>query len=474
MHDDSGFYASLADNVVAKGSFTFGTSTEPFHLYAVGYPLFLAAVKEISGGFMLAIFVQILLLALSAILLYRMALRWLSSWLALIVALFYALDPEIILSNVTVITDGLFASLLIILLYELFFNRRWNGWSMFLGCGALLGYMTLVRPIGEFLFIIVPIAYACVKAGEADGVEKTGRSLKALRAAFIRSWRLSWRPMLVFILGFILIVSPWVIRNKVIFGSYDVSGVSSGNVLLYVQDFLTWKEMWADGKPLYILLSRHAGTPEEVRVEAQLHSDLVKATPPGGDPNVYAAGVGFHYILQDPLKYAYFHAVNVLPMFIAGSFTEYERVVSGMSSPVASSSTAASSSSASVNKLDALSRGFHSGGIGGALAVMFSMAPKFLETGWQILITLLAILGFIIAVKRKERLLALFGILILYFAALVGPIGNVRFRTPVEALILVLAAYGALAIYGRVIKRKEARLREATAGKARTKFQLKT
>ncbi len=396
IEGDSSLYASLAHNLVAHHTFAWDEKTlTPIRHYAVGYPAFLAVSEKIFGSFVPAVFLQIFLLALASVLIFLMARKFLPDWVSLIPALIFSLDPSIIFLNTTVMTDGFFASLLIILVYVVFFNKKWRDWTMFLCAGLLLGYMTLVRPIAEYLVIFLPLIYFLLVRFDKKTI------LVARR-----------KSLVVFLIGFVLVVSPWMIRNKNIFNHYQI--VNDGGFLLYnAQIFLTWKEMWSHGTHLYILLSRHTNTPEYVDTKTKITSDLNKLTPKSGSVDDYMGALAKQYILADPISYTYFHLANSLPIFFGGSFSEYLRNVNSLRS---------------------------------APAPVISFIPKLLETGFQILVFIFALAGSIAAFRRRHLILVVFACLIIYFTVLTGPIGNARYRTPIQPFLLILATYGACVV----------------------------
>jgi hypothetical protein len=160
---------------------------------APGYPLFLRLLGhpeptvEYEHRIM---FVQAMLSVLSVWLLYAIAVRFLRRSLACAAALFTAISPHQAVMSTYALTETLFGFLLLLstlaALRAIESGRRWP----FAIVGVLFGFCALIRPTALF---IVPLACLAVYA---------------LRR--LRPWRLHASILL---LGFLLAMSPWWIRN---------------------------------------------------------------------------------------------------------------------------------------------------------------------------------------------------------------------------------------------------------------------
>lgn len=424
LQQDSSEYALLADNLLLYHTFSDTEDLQPFRKWAIGYPFFLAVTKYVSGGFLLAVIIQVIASIGAAILLYRIAQAFLPPNLALIPALLFSLNPYVLFLNTSILSDGLFTSLLITIIYLLFFSKSEMSVARLFGIGALLGAATLVRPIAQFLILILPICF-----------------LWANRL----SLREAWRPIAAFILGFALLVVPWVMRNAVVFGTPEVAHISSFDLLYYdAQSFLLLKELRSERPQPILLASAPLYTADAQaaadRVSARIQTDLVALTPAGGNPEDYYAKLGLRYILEDPFYYGYFHIINTLPFFLQGDVRAHQVQARSIAARNGASVETVSlfdawhslkSASASMNE---------------RLRAIGTLLPSALELAWNSGLVLFSLVALVYA--RHNRHLLVLAALIAYFALLTGPVGidTARLHIPSEPFLILIASTGVAAV----------------------------
>ena len=201
LQSDAGQYFIYAYNLRHHGVYSrdrsayFGqqASPEPDAVRSPGYPLFLTAFvdgKDINPIVRRIKVAQVVVSVLVVLLIYLIARRFLGTAPALLAALLTGLSPHLINANVYLLTESLFAFCLA-LLFWVFARYVDSGrlWILLL-VGILIGFGSLVRPALQY-FVVPMILLVGYHAGG-------GRRLKA--AGLI-------------ILGFLLVFSPWVIRN---------------------------------------------------------------------------------------------------------------------------------------------------------------------------------------------------------------------------------------------------------------------
>lgn len=439
---DSIYYARAANNLLTLHAYQ-QVPGVPLRGAPPGYPALLAAAKAATGSMTPLVVVQTLFAALAVILLYRMARILLPAAYAAAVALFYALDPMVIFADTTLIKDGLFSALLICIVYLAFFYDRDKAtrdetrpattvlsaaerihlvlrWGI---VGLLLGIAAMISPIGQFLVLVFPAMY------------------------LVRTWRSGERYRLwavcACVVGFALITVPWMARNHMYFGSYEISSLGGYNLLTNdIRGFLGWRalENTPEAVPA-ILIMRHFDDPIFTTVDEDIAAALAKITPPGGDEESYHGRLAVFYILHDPVRYAYFHAVNTIPFFISSSIASYGQTIrqlrdnTGFYEPTA------------LSLLGNLQQILHPQSVSSFVAAIFALAPTALEIAWWTLVALSAALG--VLLRRKNFMVILCAVLVLYFAALTGPMSTSRLRIPAEAYLLILAAVGAHAAVQR-------------------------
>ena len=420
MKGDPQAYALLADNLLSQHAFT--ENGQPERHWTPGYPFFLAATKAISGGWWLAIFLQIALSLGALALVYRMALRFLAPRWALVPPLLYGLDPAVVLANTSILSDSLFASLLIATMYVAFFaDVRGREALRWVSVGLLLGMLTLIRPIAEFL---VPLGFLLLFYLLVRGGWRHARKASAVLALYS--------------CAALIVIGPWVGWNHAKFGVYEVAHVGASNLLYYnVRDFLAWKEMNATRPVPAILASRYLDDPAYADVDKKIAQALQAATPPGADQENYDASVAERFILQDPLHYAYFHLVNTAPFFLGSSIAAYGQEAvqlrdnSGFYAPT----------------MLALVQSFADARAGDWRGLL-SSAPIALEVVLWAFIVASALYG--LFQKRREPLVWMLALSVAYFAILTGPVSIVRYRIPSEAFLFILATIGLDATLKRI------------------------
>jgi len=235
---DAVAYERIAENVYRDGSFDArpsdaGREIQPTSSYAPGLPLLVAALYFLSGGVHLD-FALVLLAILGAAaipLTHLLGRRMAGPVAGLVGAAAIAIYPALLQYQGVMLTEPLAATLLAGALVAYFAAaERPNPWR-WLGAGALLGALALVRPEYLAIAIALPLVWACREAWR-------GR----LRAA--------WVPLLISILGTALVLAPWTIRNAVALDRV-VPVSTGGGKALYIG---TYVEADGDGPKLRELL----------------------------------------------------------------------------------------------------------------------------------------------------------------------------------------------------------------------------
>lgn len=201
---DAGAYARIAQNLYRDGSFDArppGVSREvqPASSYAPGLPLFVAGLYELSGGVHLTFaLVMLALLGAAAIpLTYLLGARMAGPVAGLIGATAIAIYPALLDYQGLLLTEPLAAFLLSAALVAFFCTTDHPSPWRWLGGGALLGALSLVRPEYLAVAVLLPLAWLV---------------REALRGRLRRSATLAG----VSLLGTALVLAPWTIRNAIV------------------------------------------------------------------------------------------------------------------------------------------------------------------------------------------------------------------------------------------------------------------
>ncbi|WP_165847630.1 glycosyltransferase family 39 protein [Ammonifex thiophilus] len=213
--DDVG-YINSAKLWLEKGVFTYvrpaltlsPEEIRPSAYITPGYPLFLAFFLKLapeSRALALARYAQVLLSVASVFFVYRLGSRWGKGELAAALA---ALYPPFILLSGLLLTETLFTFLLLLFLDQ-WLEARENSFRWFL-LGLIGGLATLVRPTGVVL---------------------VGLALGGLAWEIWRRKQL-FKALLLCLLGFCLVLSPWWVRNYLTFHRLIFLSTGGGNPLL--------------------------------------------------------------------------------------------------------------------------------------------------------------------------------------------------------------------------------------------------
>lgn len=200
---DAGAYARIAESLYRDGSFDAsppGASREvqPASSYAPGLPLFVAGLYELSGGVHLTLALVVLaLLGAGAIpLTYLLGLRMAGPVAGLIGAAALAVYPALLQYQGLLLSEPLAAFLLSAALVVFFYASDRPSPLRWLGGGALLGGVALVRPEYLAIAVLLPLTWLV---------------REAIRGQIRRSATLAG----ISLLGTALILAPWTIHNEI-------------------------------------------------------------------------------------------------------------------------------------------------------------------------------------------------------------------------------------------------------------------
>ncbi len=207
LDTDSSSYLQVAEELSRHGTYTGGGIPE--HSRTPGYPLFLAAFMKSGAGTRAMVAGQIVFGSLTCVLAAVLAFKLTGNMPASLAAgLIAAADvPSIVMANL-LMTETLFTFFLFLSVL-LFFNKNIKIYFL---SGVFMGISILFRPIAAFL----PAAAALFIV-----LFNLPRRRKNLIAAA------------VYLAGCAVIISPWLIRNKIVFNSAFISTISSKNMLYY-------------------------------------------------------------------------------------------------------------------------------------------------------------------------------------------------------------------------------------------------
>lgn len=214
LHEDARQYHELALGLLNDQGFA-ASNGEPETLRTPGYPLWVSFCYRLLGPAPWhALLLQIVLEVLACALLYHALQRVFGTRVAFYSALFYSMDPILILLSVELLSDGLFVFLLVGAFY-LFVRSclsdspgatlRWLA-----GSAAVMAAATWVRPIAQYF----PICMVLV-----------------LLVLYVKTPVTFGKQAAVYVAVFTVCISPWMLRNHAVFGRATMSVSRSYNLL---------------------------------------------------------------------------------------------------------------------------------------------------------------------------------------------------------------------------------------------------
>ncbi len=197
-----------------------------------GYPLILAAVYKIIGDKYLQItavrLLQVIASSLSVVLGFMFVKKAFKNDLtALLTALFMAVYPTYVFSPVMLLTETLALFTMLIYFWLSLYAFETGKKTINLITGIAFGVHLMIRPALLPLFIF-PFIFALIPGKKQ--AEK--RSFKSLAIMFVFQ-----------LIGLVIVMAPWWIRNIVTLGAFILTAEGSGNPFLagtypYFQDYL--------------------------------------------------------------------------------------------------------------------------------------------------------------------------------------------------------------------------------------------
>lgn len=188
----------------------------PLYAYFLAAVRFLAATGGIvSDDLLFPRIVQLMLGALSCLLLFRAMCRWFSDRVGLIAALMLALYPPAIFFDLLIQKTSLGMFLVISLLWAMSVWRERPTVPRALLCGALMGLLIHVQ---QALLLAAPIVPAFLWFGRLAPQTPSASSRRVGNAAFAIAGAAA----------IALVLAPWVIRNRVVIGEWVLTTPNLG------------------------------------------------------------------------------------------------------------------------------------------------------------------------------------------------------------------------------------------------------
>ena len=233
VHADAAHYDALGWNL-AQGLGYRLPGGEPNVYWAPGYPGLLAAIYWLFGhSYVVVRIFQAILSAIVAALVALIAGRIFDRRTALIAGLLCACYPAFIAFSGLLLTETVFTTLLVVMVYWLLTISTNTSWKSVIGLGVLAGLMCLVRAetvlLPLFVFVVLRI--------------------------FFRDRTATVRQIVLLYAAVVVTVAPWSMRNSAVTGEFIPLTVHGGDVLWISSYREEWLEFYPDKEPYRSLVA---------------------------------------------------------------------------------------------------------------------------------------------------------------------------------------------------------------------------
>jgi 4-amino-4-deoxy-L-arabinose transferase-like glycosyltransferase len=414
---DSIGYFRLAENLRHHGVFS-RSEQPPFAPDSVltpVYPFFVAVLLALAGGKLWIIPVaQALVNSLSAVLVFKAGEKLFDTRTGFIAGLCFALDPSALVRTFSLLTESLFTFLFLAANFFLIQYANKPSAKSLIASAVMLGVAALCRPVALYFFVPAAAILFFVNSGALK--------IRARNAA-------------IYLAVFALTLSPWLIRNKLIFGVAQLTSIQGINMLLMNTAFLKAAQ-------------EHIGfAAAEQRLEAEADSLMLARGFVAEKMKLHYKGKQYGYQLNDPrasrvyqelaaqkifaspLLYTRVHLTGIIPSFLDTSVRDFYHFA-GKERP-----------------MFGLRVLLVTGDLSSALKNFWSrVEPSYLvlyllNLGWLIVHYVLAFISIVRLAKEKScTALVLLLLPLFYLLFMTAPAGSERFRFPAMPYFYMLSA----------------------------------
>jgi 4-amino-4-deoxy-L-arabinose transferase-like glycosyltransferase len=400
---DGPFYLHLGEQIKDGRGLRYG---EPVAVVGPVYPAYLAGLqlllgqgRVVSGARVGQAIIGVWMVAL----MFELGRRWRGRRVGLLAAGLAAVDFRFVVEGGSISTESLLTALMVCSLWLYLLSLERDRTYLWVLTGVIIGVTALTRGVVQFLPLVLLVHL---------GAQRTGRRL--------------WRAWGLLISGFMLVVSPWMIRNWMLFGSPNISHGGAAHF---------WMGARGDGRSLR-------------KSEMLTEIDALRIGGGGADRYSYfsdALGI----IASDPLRFVQLRARRIAEAYLQPYGTVTLGVVLG---------------NESIKLM--LSRGS-----GYSMADVAAL-PAFWPKLWMYMLhfgSILMAIYYVLVRWQAWREWIIFAIPVLYFSVVYALLTVIpRYLFPIMPLYILLAA-GALVDFGLIAaKRLRIRMARCLAGAAMT------
>jgi 4-amino-4-deoxy-L-arabinose transferase-like glycosyltransferase len=430
IHLDSGAYIDLADNLLQNHVFSMSSPTPDFEVQSEdrpygpevfrtpGFPVFLALLKLLGMKNLLwVVFWQEIIYLLSVYLFYQYGRQLFDPKIAKIGVVFLMLNPGGIAYTKLVLSETLFMPFVFGSLFAIGFYFKKKHWKFLLFAAIIMGIGALIRPIMYY--------FPWVAAGTI--------------LFFYRNNKQRWLHTSAMLLTFVLVISPWLIRNYQIYGQFFFSGQAS-NVLVHYHVPRVWnaegiRSYW-DGRPFIRKIVAEAKVDKEKQLGRPL--DTVEFFK-------FQQKIALEELVKYPKTYLTQWISGTLKAMYVPFAVEVYNVYHKPGAPLPFIELLPDTLQA--EKTNALGIPvFSETSIIGKLFYFVTHAQPLylLSIITSVLSMIFALLGVFYIFQKKNPFLWLIMLANFYYISVAGPTGYARFRFPIDVFWFIQAIWGGI------------------------------
>ncbi|HVU06289.1 MAG TPA: glycosyltransferase family 39 protein [Candidatus Paceibacterota bacterium] len=412
IHGDDGYY-ELSQGILNGHGMTWDTQP-PFAPNPLRPPVWPYLIAFFAGVFKTywAVFAfELVLGSLIPVLAYRVARMLFGHRIGKWTAIIMCVEPYLMLFSIILYTETCF--MFFFLLFLIFLIRYIERPTIrsALYAGLTLGLATMVKPTVQYLPILIPIALAIMWRERLRGPQQGGEGTALAKQCAI------------FLLMFLVVIAPWLVRNHQAFGVWGMSAQPEFNLYVYLAPTLLAIDNGTDFKTEYAAFVERGGfDPNSITLA---NADIYKSK-------------GLDVIRDHKLALMKSGLITLVTFFTHdGMLTVLG--YSGITIPNVVSKPVIQLASHPIELASVMAR------YAASPAVLIILLRLF----W-IAVTISFVYGACRYLRRGDKAAAAIMILIvLYFAGTTAINGfgvNARFRMPVDAIILGFALFGLFSI----------------------------
>lgn len=211
-------YQRLVLNTINHGEFSLDSRAPfvPTDYRTPAYPFWLAIIYLIFRSFTPAIFIGAIIFALSAPLAYLIGKEIFSEKIAFWSAVLFAIEPWAIFQSGFLAAEQIAMPTFLLAIYLFCRYLKSGKYHYIYGMSIFSGIAALIRP-ATLYFILIFALLAFVAE---------------LRFSILKSFK----TLALIILIFVAVLSPWLIRNKIVLNTWQLSSAAS-NGILYIESY---------------------------------------------------------------------------------------------------------------------------------------------------------------------------------------------------------------------------------------------